>query len=353
MIIVTLRKGALFVSAAALFLVLSLSNITGHADEPFYQGKTLRFIVGSSPGGGYDTYTRLVAEHIGKYIPGSPNIIVENKPGAAGLLAARYLYERAEPDGLTIAMFDSNTALLQVLKGDELGLDTSRYRWVGAPVRGFPVCAVMGFTGTLTFDDIRASSEPIRVGGIGSASQEKSIALPLFLNQAIGQKFEIIRGYKGSSKVRLAMQQKEVDGICLSWESLRATGRPMLDADGEDKLIPFAIQGNFSDPEVQNIPQFTDILEDEQLRQMFETWSQPFNFQRPFALPPNTPDEPVAILRDAFQKALQDTELLATADRAKLLINPVTAEEIEQYVSTILSTPEPVLVQLRELLEIE
>lgn len=353
MIIFAIRKSIFFASAAALFFVISLSSKTSHAGESFYQGKTLRFIVGSSPGGGYDTYTRLVAERIGKYIPGSPKIIVENKPGAAGLLAARYLYERAEPDGLTVAMFDSNIALLQVLKGDELGLDTSQYRWLGAPVRGFPVCAVMGFTGTLTFDDIRSSAAPIRVGGVGSASQEKSIALPLFLNRAIGQKFEIIRGYKGSSKVRLAMQQKEVDGICLSWESLRATGRAMLDADGDEKLVPFAIQGNFPDPEVQDLPQFTDILQDEQLRQMFDTWSQPFNFQRPFALPPNTPDEPVAILRDAFQKALRDAELLATADRGKLLINPVTAEEIDQYVSSILSTPEPVLVQLRELLEIE
>ena len=353
MMVFNLPKSARVTSVFALFLFFSLSHITSHADEPFYQGKTLRFIVGSSPGGGYDTYTRLVAEHIGKYIPGSPNIIVENKPGAGGLLAARYLYERAEPDGLTVAMFDSNTALLQVLKGDELGLDTSQYRWLGAPVRGFPVCAVMGFTGMQNLDDIRAGAALIRVGGIGSSSQEKSIALPLFLNTAIGRKFEIIRGYKGSSKVRLAMQQKEVDGICLSWESLRATGRAMLDADGDDKLVPFAIQGDFPDPEVQNIPQFTDILKDEQLRQMFDTWSQPFNFQRPFALPPGTPDEPVVILRDAFQKALQDPDLLATAERGKLLINPVTAEEIEQYVSTILSTPEPVLVQLRELLEIE
>jgi len=127
----------------------------------------------------------------------------------------------------------------------------------------------------------------------------------------------------------------------------------MLDATGEDKLIPFVIQGDFPDPEVQDLPQFADILEDDQLRQMFGTWSQPFNFQRPFALPPDTPDEPVAILRAAFQKTLRDPDLLAMADRAKLLINPVTAEEIDQFVSNILSTPESVLAPLRELLSIE
>ena len=163
MIMLAIRRSVFYATIATLFVFLSLPlGRAVLADEPYYQGKTLRFIVGSSPGGGFDTYTRLIAEHIGKYIPGEPDIIVENKPGAAGVLAARYLYERAEPDGLTVAMFDSNTTLLQVLKGDELGIDTSKFRWLGAPVRGFPVCAVMGFTGTLTFDDIRASSSLMR-----------------------------------------------------------------------------------------------------------------------------------------------------------------------------------------------
>ena len=347
------RGGSFFALATALFLLCLTNTHIAQANNAFYQGKTVRFIVGASPGGGFDTYTRMIAEYIPRHIPGQPTIIVENKPGAASLVAARYLYNVAKPDGFTVAMFDSNIALHQALGSPSVDIDSARFRWLGAPVRGYPVCAVMGFTQATTLADIRAADKPFRMGGLGSGSVDKSVALPLFLNNVLGQKFDVIRGYKGSSKVRLAMQQKEVDGICLSWESLRATGRAMLDASGDDKLIPFTIHGDFPDPEVQNIPQLMDVLEDEQAKQMFTTWVQPFNFQRPFALPPGTPDESLQIMRAAFQKTLRDPDFLALAERAKLLIDPVTAEEIEQYVDAILSTPESVLVPLKALLSIE
>ncbi len=140
--------------------------------EEFYKGKTILFIVGASPGGGYDTYTRAVARHIGKYIPGNPTPIVQNMTGASGLNAAHYIYSRAKPDGLTVGVWNSGLVLSQALGDRSVKFKGDKFGWIGAPHKGWPTCTIMGFTGLKTLKDVLNSKKPLKMGATGRGGHD-------------------------------------------------------------------------------------------------------------------------------------------------------------------------------------
>ncbi len=305
--------------------------------EKFYKGKTIRFIVGGSPGGGYDTYTRIIARYIGKYIPGNPTPIVQNMPGRAQLVSALYIYRKAKPDGLTVGVWNSAYVLRQALGDSAVKFKADKFGWIGAPVKGLPFCGVMGFTGLKTLKDVLNSKKPIKMGGTTTTRGSTTNDLPRILNLTLGTRFKVIPGYGGTPTIRVAMQKREVDGTCFPWESMRTTARSMLDASGDDKLIPFLTHGNPQDPEVKGLPRLTEVIKGKENRAMVNTWLQQFNFQRPLMLPPGTPKERLSILRKAFKATLKDPKFLAQAKKSKLVINYVSGEEIEMFVDEILA----------------
>jgi len=320
-------------------LVIGLSFIVGASatalGEEFYQGKTILFIVGFPPGGGYDTYTRVVARHIGKYIPGNPTPIVQNMTGAGSMNAAHYIYNKAKPDGLTVGGFNSVLVIRQALGDRSVKFEADKFGWIGAPHKGFPTCAIMGFTGLKTLKDVLNSKKSIKMGGTipgGSPSD-----LPRILNLTLGTRFDVIPGYVGTSTIRAAMQKREVDGLCVGWESMRTTARSMLDASGDDKLIPFVTYGDAGDPEVKNLPRLNEVIKGKENLAILNAYLQKYNFQRPLTLPPGTPKERLSILRKAYKATLEDPEFLAQAKRSNLVINYVSGEEIEGYVKEILA----------------
>ena len=224
----------------ALALVLGLSG-TAWSVEDFYKGKTLRFIVGASPGGGYDTYTRAAARHISKHFPGNPTPVVQNLTGAGGLIVANYLYNKVKPDGLTAGVWNNVFLLHEALGSRRVNFKARKFGWVGAPVTGWPSCAVMGFTGIKTWEDLLKFKKPLKVGSSGGTGTD----LPTILNIASGKElFDVVPGYKGTAIVRLALQGRELGGICMAFESMRVTARSMLDAKGDDKLIPILVHGS-------------------------------------------------------------------------------------------------------------
>ena len=318
-------------------LVIGLAFVVGASatalGEEFYKGKTILFIVGVPPGGGYDTYTRAVARHIGKYIPGNPTPIVLNMTGAGQLIAAHYIYKRAKPDGLTVGVWNSGWVLKQALGERKVRFKSDKFGWIGAPGRGLPSCAIMGFTGLKTLKDVLNSKKPLKMG---ATTRGTTTDLPRILNLTLGTKFDVISGYDGTPRVRIALQIKEVDGACIGWDSMRVTARAMLDAKGDDKLIPFITHGNPQDPEVKDLPRLTEVVKGEENRAILNTYLQHFNFQRPLTLPPGTPKERLSILRKAFKATLEDPKFLAEAKRSKLIINYVSGEEIEKSVDQIL-----------------
>jgi hypothetical protein len=167
------------------------------------------------------------------------------------------------------------------------------------------------------------------------------------MNELLGTKIKVIAGYKGTSATRLAMQKREADGICSGWESMRVTARSMLDAQGDEKLIPFIIHGKLEDPEVKDLPQFTKVIKGEENLKAFKTWANQYDFQRPLVVPPKTPKERLQTLRTALQKTLTDREFLAEAKSSKMLIDNVTGEEVEQTVDEILSISPPIKKKLQ------
>jgi tripartite-type tricarboxylate transporter receptor subunit TctC len=333
-----MKKAFLHVVQVFVLIAFVLGAAGASLGEEFYRGKTLRFIVGYTPGGGYDTYTRAVARHISKYIPGNPTPVVQNMSGAGSLIAANYTYNKAKRDGLTLGIFTGAFVLGQALGDKRVKMDTRKLNWIGAPVKGGPFCGVMGFTGLKTLEDVLNSKKPIKMGGQRAGSTLED--LPKLLNFTLGTKFDVISGYAGTSLVRVAMQRREVDGSCWGWESVRVTGRALLDAKGDDKFIPFVIHNRWDDPEVKGLPLTPEVIKAKSGAEglaAYNAWVGPYEFMRPISAPPGVPKERVEILRKAYKATFKDPQFLAEAKKSKLLLRHVGSKEIDQHVKRILS----------------
>ena len=319
-----------------LYGLLALHNPAAWAED-FYKGKNIRFIVGQAPGGGYDTYVRTIARHFSKHIPGKPATTVENMEGAGSLISANYVYRQANADGLTVVIFNNSLVVQSALSDPRIKIDFRKLGWVGAPSVGVPVCMVMGFTGLKTLDDVLSYQKPLKAGATraGSAGYD----LPLILNKTLGTKFEVVSGFTGTATTRVALQKREINAFCSQWESMRVTARVMLDAQGDDKLIPFVIAERWDDPEVKGLPLLKDVIKDPKKYAIYRAWESQMDFQRPFTVAPGTPTERLAILRTALAQTLKDPELLAEAKKSKLIITAVSGEKTEKLVDEVLSMP--------------
>jgi tripartite-type tricarboxylate transporter receptor subunit TctC len=313
----------------------SLIACSGAQAQDFYKDKTLRFIVGQAAGGGYDSYTRTIARHIGKHIPGNPTAVVENMTGAGSLVAANYLFNNAKPDGLTIANWNSAFVLNQALGDSNVKFDARKFGWIGAPSKGVPVLVVMAFAGVKSFDEMLKSGKALKVGGTAPGSH--SVDLPLMLNKMLGTKFNVVSGYQGTAQVRLAMQRREVDGDFTNWESVIATRRDMVDAKGDDRLLPLLIHARLTEPEVRNTPLFSEILVNDLDAATYKAYMAQMEYQRPLTVAPGTPRDRLEILRRAFKATLADPEFQAQANKSKLDITYVSGEEAEKRVGEVLS----------------
>jgi tripartite-type tricarboxylate transporter receptor subunit TctC len=304
--------------------------------EDFYKGKSIRFIVGFSAGGGYDAYTRTVARYISRYIPGNPSTVVENMDGAGSVIAANYTYSKASKNGLTVGVFDSHNVFNHMMGDRSLRIDGRKFGWIGTPSKDSVACVIMAFSGLKSFDDILKAKKPVRMGATRSGN---TVHLPEMMNRWAGTKFDIIQGYGGTAKIRLAMRSREVDGGCWTWDSIRSTARSMIDAQGPDKMIPFIINDRWEDPEVKNTTLFRDVFKDPGNLRAFDAWNAANDFARPFALPPRSPFESLKILRQAFKDTMADKEYLADLKRANLTAEYISGETVEKFVEQIYATP--------------
>lgn len=311
-----------------LSLAAALALFPWHAAvaaEEFYKGKNLRMLVGFSPGGGYDTYTRFVARYIRQYIPGSPTPVVQNLPGAGSLVTANFIYKKAKPDGLTLGVWSPGLVLAHAMGDRKVKIVPRRFEIIGVPTRDAVACAIMGRTGLRTLDDIIKSGRELKMGGTRAPGITTDPFL--FLNRELGTRFRSITGYGGTARVRLAMNKGEVDGACWTWDSMRITARGMLDNTGDRKLIPFIIAQRRGNPEVKDLPLFQEVLTGKNL-EAFKVWNLQNGITRIFTLPPGTPKDRVAILQKAFRAVTENPAFLADARRADLAVDYVSPREI-------------------------
>ena len=331
-LLVTIVIGVTFVMASSTKVLA----------EDFYKGKTVRIVVGFAPGGGGDTNTRAAARHLSRYIPGNPTLVVQNMTGSGSIVAANYIYNEAKPDGLTLGVFNVQLILQQALGNKTIKIDGRKLNWIGAAVKGGPACGVMGFTGLKTLKDVLNSKKPIKMGGAGPGAVPTD--LPRILNLTLGTKFDVITGYGGSPTIRMFMQRRELEGICLGWEGMRATLRALLDAKGEDKLIPFIIHNRWDDPEVKDLPLIPEAIKargDKKAVDIYNAYVASLEGRFPVVAPPGVAKERIEILRKAYKATLKDPQFLAEAKKSELNIHYVSSEEIYQGVDKILGmTPE-------------
>jgi hypothetical protein len=255
--------------------------------------------------------------------------------GDGSLVAANYLYNNAKPDGLTIANWNSALVFNQAMGDVNVKFDARKFGWLGAPSKSVPVCLVMGFAGPKTMDEIIKSGKTLRMGGTGPGSH--SIDMPLMLNKMLGTKFAVVSGYQGTAQIRIALQRREVDGHCTNWDSVLATQKDLLDSKGDERMIPFLLHAQVSEPEGKGVALVSEAIKDENNLRAYRVYMAQMEYSRPLTVAPATPRERLEILRRAFKATLADGDYLAQANKLKLDVNYVSGEEAEKWVGEVLS----------------
>ena len=317
------------------------------AQEQFYRGKTIRIIVGLSAGGGYDVYTRAVARHFGRHIPGNPAIVVENMVGAGSLIAANHVYKIARPDGLTIGHFLGGLFLQQVLGKPGIEFDGKKFGYVGAPAQDSQMLAVSKRSGITSAEQWLASRTLVKFGGVGAGSATDD--LTKIAIATINAPIQLVSGYKGTADVRLAFNSGEIDGLTSAWESFKSTWRKEVDA-GDVRMILQAIPKPH--PELLKVPRVIDYAKTELDRKVIQVGMHNYNpVARPYVLPPDTPKDRLALLRKAFMDTLKDPEFIADATKSKLDLSPLSGEDLEKTVLEIYGAEPDVVAKLKDILK--
>jgi tripartite-type tricarboxylate transporter receptor subunit TctC len=325
--------------ACLILVALPAWGQDGIAD--FYKGKTVTLLIGSSPGGGYDTYARLVARYIGKYIPGNPTVVPSNMPGAGGNVLAGYIYNIAAKDGTVMALVLPGTITEPLFKGrDKVKHDPAKLTYVGSANSEVNMCYLRSDTGVKSIRDLQTKEVVIGASAEGGSTRDQ----PVLQRNLLGTKFKVVSGYPGSREIFLAIEKGEVSGICgLGLPAFRQAHADWL----ESGFVRIVSQDNAKgDAKItaQGIPKTVDLAKTPDDRKIMELVYAQQEFGRPFIMPPNVPTERVQSIRKAFMAALQDKELLAEAEKRKIDIEPVDGAELQELVEKIYSTP-PALVE--------
>ena len=317
------------------------------AAQDFYKDKTIRIVVGFTAGGGFDAYSRAIARHMGRHIPGNPTIIVENMPGAGSLISANYVYRIAKPDGLTVGHFIGGLFLGQVLGLKGVEFDARKFEYLGAPTYEHPVCAVTKASGVTSLERWFAAPAPVKIGGVapGSSNPDNIVRA---IKAALGLPIHLVTGYKGTAEIRLAAEGGELAGSCWGWGSVRSTWRKGLDSGEVQIVLQITPKAH---PELPNVPLAISYAKTEEARRILEVGVHNDSvLVRSYTTPPGTPQDRVQILRRAFQATLKDPAFLAEADKARLEIAPVTGEEIERTVANLFKLDPAMTAKLRTIL---
>ena len=304
----------------------------------FYAGKTVTIIVGSSPGGGYDAAARTVGHHIGRLIPGKPNVIIQNMPGARGLTAANNLFNLSKRDGTVIGVLERMHLIDAYLIPDGVRYDERLFNWIGSTGTEIGVALAWHTSSVKKIDDLR--QRELVIGGDSS-----SVTMPRVYNATLRTKFKIITGYPGSASVIMAMEKQELDGIGdFGLSNLVAKYPKWID----DKKINVLIQnGKLRDVNFPDVPTALELALNEEKRQILEIWLTPNDIARPFAMPPDVPSERVMAVRQAFMDLFKDTQFLEDAKKGGMVIDPRDGKTIDQTIQRLRSMPAHIIAAAR------
>lgn len=335
-----------FALAGAAFALAGVAGAALASTHDFYKGKTVRMIVAFSPGGGFDTYSRAIARHMGKHIPGNPTIIVENMTGAGGIIHANYMYQQAKPDGLTIGNNIGGLVMQQLLGAKGIEFDGRRFEYLGAPAVDNPVCAVTKASGITSIDKWFAAKEPVKLGGVGPGGTASDVARSV--QAALALPIKVVEPYKGTAEIKLAAEGGELAGGCWAWESVKVIWRKGIES-GEVVVAVLVMPKKH--PDLPTVPLAIDYAKTDEARRLLKHAVHDVAvITRPYFLPPGTPKERVQLLRKSFSDTLADAGFLSEAKKSSLDIEPVTGEEMEKVVAGLFKIEPGMVARLKEVL---
>jgi tripartite-type tricarboxylate transporter receptor subunit TctC len=320
-------------------LLLSAVRAPAWADDVagFYSGKTITVAIGYSAGGGYDLYARLLARHLGKHIPGEPDIVPQNREGAGSLRAAIYLFNAAPKDGTVIGTFSRSMAVAPLL--NEAPFDATKFTWLGSISTDVNVCTTWNTSPIKTWNDML--EKPFKLGGLGSGADPDIFAL-MFKN-VFGAKIKLVTGYPGTNDVALAMERGEVDGLCgLSWSTMKTRHGDWL--AGKKVNIPVQA-GLHKEKDIPDVPSVMDLVKTPEQTQIVRLLLASQEMARPFVAPPGIPDDRKRALIEAFAATVTDPDFLAEAARMKADVDLVSAAAIESLLADVYKTPKDVVAK--------
>lgn len=305
----------------------------------FYAGRNVNLIEGFNVGGGADLYTRLIAGYLARHIPGRPNVVVQNMPGAGSMTAANHLFNVSPRDGSEIGLFAGNVAIDPVIGGVPSQYDSRKFNWIGAPAGESDVCVAAKTSSFKTFDDV--FKRDMVTGAAGTSTYD----FPVVLNSLLGTRFQLVKGYRGSAGLRLALERGEIEGFCgIGLDSLHSLGL------NEQKVTVLVQTSLKSDPRLASVPIIVDYAKSAEQRQVMALIFGWLVMDRPLAAPPGTPADRVAALRTAFDETMRDGDFRADIAKAALSVSPMGGGEIQHFVDEVYRTPAPIARKAAQML---
>ena len=334
---------------AALFAAaVGVTSTPCAAQDPagdFYRGKQISILVGFTPGGSSSLYAQALARHMGRYLPGNPNFIVQHVPGAGGLVAANNLYNTAPRDGTVFAITGRTAAIEPLLGNKNAKFDGRQFNWIGTANVEYTTCTLWHTAKVKTLQD--AMRMEAVVGGSGADATE--VIFPKAANKLVGTKFKVVLGYPGSTEILLAMERGEVEGFCgIGWTFLKLRKGDWIREKKVNILYQMSIEKH---PELPDIPAIIDYARSPEDRGVFEFLFAPQEMGRPFFAPPGVPAERVAALRAAFARTLKDAQFLAEAEKMGVEVQHVGGEQIQSLVERIYASPPEVIARAKAVAE--
>jgi tripartite-type tricarboxylate transporter receptor subunit TctC len=320
------------------------------AVSEFYKGKTVRIIVGFSAGGGYDAYSRVIGRHLHKHIPGNPTVLVDNMAGAGSILAANHINNVAAKDGTIIGNFSGQIILEQLFANPAVQYDMTKFRILGVPIGETYLLVVTQKPGITKYEEVLGpKSKQIVMGGIPGSTVEQA---PIIMRDALGANIKVVSGYKGTSDIRLAIDSGEVDGLFNSWTSLKITSLDKIKS-GEWLVLAQMGEEPIRDlPNSSNIPTIPLVAKNAEQRELLRFGiAAPNQFGKIYVLPPGAPQDRALALEAAFTKTFQDKEFLAEADKGRLEIDPVSAQQAHGLITDLMGMSPAVKSRLQKMLQ--
>lgn len=319
--------------------------------EPFYKGKTVRIVVGFSPGGGFDVWARTIAQHVSKHIPGNPPVIVQNMPGAGSMTAANYIYNVAKPDGLTIGTFTPTLYIEQLLGEKEVRYDWAKFSWLGQPERRERLIYIRADTPYKNLEDIRKAPEPPKCGATGQRTLAR--LFPMVLEDAVGLKFNLVPGYQGATDVNVAIERGEV--YC--WAGTVGsffTSEPGRTWAKTGFVRPLIQAGRKRDSRLADVPTIWELMTkhktSETVRRLVEVLLASDELGHPYVGSPGIPADRVKILREAFGQTMNDKEFLSEAAKRESIVSPTSGDELQAMARELIGQSPRVIQEVKHFL---